>query len=284
MYNLLYKHMSILSFKNTLTITLIILILAVAAFSFAELLPSNSGYVASRTIPEYKKKASVSKGSKDASEREDNLNELQKQARIYRSQGMQLQQHGDLDAAMNLYQKAIELDPAYAVAYNDLGVIYEAKGFIDRAEESYLKAAKIDPAYLSAYTNLALLYQNKRELERAAFYWKKRAELGSPDDPWTEKARQRLEDIRFALSDNPMEDFKEQEAIGLLKDVANQKSLLKKDNRELAKFYFEKAKRSYRKGDEVAAFKQAVDANQLDPSNAEIEEFIEKLQRRLLSK
>jgi len=300
MYNNI-KYMSIPSFKNILTIILIIFILGSAGSSFAQYQPSDAkfdnGYyiespgapavvVPAPAVPEYKKKAAVSKKKKGALETEDNsnLSELAKQARVYRTQGIQLQQHGDLDGAMNLYQKAIELDPAYAVAYNDLGVIYEAKGFVDRAEESYLKAVKIDPSYLSAYTNLALLYQNKRELDKAAVYWKKRAELGSPDDPWTEKARQRLEDIRFALSDNPIEDLKEQEAIGLLKDVANQKTLLKKDNRELAKFHFKKAKQSYNKGDEVTAFKQAVDASQLDPSNAEIEEFIDKLQRRLLSK
>lgn len=300
MYNDI-KYMSIPSFKNILTIILIIFILSVAASSFAQYQASDnkfdSGYyiespgapatvVPAVAAPEYKKKAAVSKKKKGTLETWDNLNlsELQSQARAYRAQGAQLQQHGDLDGAMSLYQKAIELDPAYAVAYNDLGVILEAKGFTDRAEESYLKAAKIDPGYLSAYTNLALLYQNKRELDKAAVYWKKRAELGSPDDPWTEKARQRLEDIRFALSDNPIEDFKEQEAIGLLKDVANEKSLLKKDNKELAKFHFKRAKQSYSKGDEVAAFKEAVDASQLDPSNTEIEEFIDKLERRLLSR
>jgi len=91
------------------------------------------------------------------------------QARKYREEGLENQRLGNLPAAMTLYQKAIALDPTYAVAYNDLGVIYEAAGYPDRAKESYFKAIKIDPSYLGSYTNIALLYEEQRDLERAAF-------------------------------------------------------------------------------------------------------------------
>ena len=173
---------------------------------------------------------------------EPNLTELQKQARNYRAQGLELQRAGNIDEAMALYQKAIELDPSYPIAYNDLGILYEGKGFIDGAEECYLKAIKIDPDYLSTYANLALVYENKRDLKKAAFYWEKRLELGSPDDPWTQKARQRLEDIRLVLSERPFEDALEQEVVEFLKDVGSQKAIYEKDNKVLAKDYFQKAK------------------------------------------
>jgi tetratricopeptide (TPR) repeat protein len=215
---------------------------------------------------------------------EENLSEIQKQARLYRNEGFQFQQKGDLDSAMKLYQKATILDPGYAVAYNDLGVIYETRGFTDGAEEYYLKAVKINPNYLSAYTNLAWLYEGKRDLEKAIFYWEKRVKLGSSDDPWTEKARQRLKDLRLVLSKRPFRDAQVEEAMDLLADVAAEKALLRKDNKYLAKNYFEKAKISFKKGDEVTALKLAVDAQQLDPSNDEIKEFIEKIQARVLSK
>jgi len=220
---------------------------------------------------------------------EPNLTELQKQARNYRAQGVELQRTGNIDEAMALYQKAIELDPSYQIAYNDLGILYEGKGFIDRAEECYLKAVKIDPDYLSAYTNLALVYENKRDLKKAAFYWEKRLELGSSDDPWTQKARQRLEDIRLVLSNRPFEDNQEQEIVKFLKDVEAKKSILKKDNKEkdnkaLAKDYLGKAKVKLKDGDEVTALKIAIDAEQLDPSNSEIKEFTNKIQTRLLSR
>lgn len=213
-----------------------------------------------------------------------NLTELQKQARLYRSQGLELQQRGDFDRAMGLYQKAIELDPAYAIAYNDLGIAYEAKGFIERAQESYLKSVEIDPTYLSAYTNLALLYENRRDLDKARYHWQKRVTLGVADDPWTEKAKQRLKDIDLVLSSRPVEDLREQETVSLVQDMVEQKTIQKKYNQELAKVQFQKAILAYEKQDEVTALKEAIDAHLLDPSNKEIEKFIEKVQTRLLSR
>jgi tetratricopeptide (TPR) repeat protein len=223
------------------------------------------------------------KGSSRAATALDNLSSLQQQARVYRSQGLEAQAAGNLDSAMVLYQKSVDLDPLYVDAYNDLGIIYEAKGYNDRAEEAYLKAIKIDPVYLSSYTNLALLYENSRDLDKAAFYWQKRAELGLSNDPWTIKARQRLEDIRLATSDRPLQAIKEREVVGLANSVSIEKFIMKRDNKELARYYFKNAKSEYEKGYEVSALKKAIDASQLDPSNSEINEFIEKVQTRLLS-
>jgi tetratricopeptide (TPR) repeat protein len=216
--------------------------------------------------------------------KEETLSVLQQQGRFYRQEGLKLQNRGDLDAAMALYQKAIELDPAYAVTYNDLGIVYEAKGLLDEAEKCYLKSTRADPYYLSAYSNLALLYENKRDLEKAAYYWQKRTEMGLPGDPWTLKAKQRLKDIEMVLSSAPIGESKQEDIFGFLKDVSKKKTILKKDDKELAKNYFEKAQSSFRKGDEVTALKIAIDANQLDPSNREIEKFISKVQTRLLSR
>lgn len=210
--------------------------------------------------------------------------EIKEQARLYRGQGLELQQRGDFDGAMNLYQKSIQLDPAYAVAYNDLGIIYEAKGFSERAEESYLRAIEINTTFLSAYTNLALLYENRRELDKARYHWQKRAELGQPNDPWTEKAKQRLKDIDLVLSRRPLEEMREQEAVSLVKEMVVEKTIQRKYNQELAKVKFQKALLAYEKHDEVTALREAVDAHLLDPSNKEIEKFIEKVQTRLLSR
>jgi len=157
----------------------------------------------------------VSKG------KNDELTTLQQQARLYRIEGVKSQDSGDLDSALKMYQKAVELDPVYQVVYNDLGVIYEAQEAYDRAEESYLQAIKLDPSFLSAYTNLALLYENERELDKALYYWKKRAELGDPDDPWTIKAKQRFEDVHLVLSQNPMADVHEQDVNDLAREVSS---------------------------------------------------------------
>lgn len=228
--------------------------------------------------------ALISVSSIFAKEPQPLLSQLQKQARDYRNQGLEYQRAGNLDGAMSMYQKAIELDPAYAAPYNDLGVLMEAGGLPERAEECYLQAIKIDPNFLSAYSNLALVYENKRDLEKAATCWRKRIELGAADDPWTQKAQQRLEDINLILSSTSPQEKREEEILGVMSDVMLKKAELKKDDRALARDYLAKAKVSYEKGDEVLAFKQAVDAQQLDPQNTEIEKFIDKVQTRILSR
>ena len=225
-------------------------------------------------------------GSSSSAQKEDqdNLSGLQKEARLYRRQGTDFQRQGDLDSAMAAYQKAIIVDPAYAVAYNDLGVVYEAIGYPERAKEMYTKAIQVNPNYLSAYSNLALLCENERDLEQAIFYWDKRVMLGDPEDPWTEKARQRLNDIRAVLSSTTGAYATNEDLISTLKSTLKEKEYLRASNANLAKDYFTKAKRAFAKGDDVTAFKLSLDALQLEPDNAEIAAFLEKVQKRSLAK
>ncbi len=179
----------------------------------------NRGYIAYNDIPEAKKGTVVFEAASGPCEKDsfpqprkdvlpkprknsfpkpkkDYMADLYSKARVYRSKGLEFQSGGDIDSAMSSYRRAIALDPAYAVAYNDLGVIYEAKGLPDLAEENYLAAISIDPYCLSAYSNLALLYEQKNQLDNAAFYWTRRLELGCTGDPWVEKAKEHLQNLR----------------------------------------------------------------------------------------
>jgi len=215
---------------------------------------------------------------------ENEYSEFQITARAYREQAVEYQKAGNYQTALAYYQKAADLDPGYTVVYNDLGIIYEALDMPDRAEDSYKKAIKADPNYLSAYSNLALFYENKRDFPRAAGYWKKRVLLGIPDDPWTIKAQKRLDDILLVLGDKKIVENDEDSVLGLMHDVLVKKEILKSDSKSQSREYFETAKLYYKKGKEVEALKAAVDAKSLDPSNTEIDDFIDKIQRRLLSK
>ena len=214
----------------------------------------------------------------------DISDQLQEQARKYREAGLENQNMGNLPVAMSLYQKAIAIDPTCATAYNDLGVIYETSGFPERAEESYLQSLRVDPYYLSASTNLALFYENKRDLVKASLYWDKRAGLGLFDDPWTQKAINRLKDIRSVLSSQPITDQREEDVLSLMKDMSVHKDVVNKDDKALAQDHFQKAKSSYKKGDLATAVKEALDAQYLDQHNPEIEAFIEKTASRALSR
>ncbi len=270
-------------------IPIILLVAGVFSYGFCQdaAVAGNRGVIEGRDLPEAQKFSEKSREDSKVAPlsnlEERKLTDKQKIARDYRTEGVSWQNMGNLNSALSFYQKAAELDPAYAVVYNDLGVIYEAMGDSQRAEESYLKAVKIDPGFLSPYTNLALICEGRRDLKGAEVYWKKRAELGSSDDPWTEKARQRYNDIVMVEEGKPA-DLREQEVIGLTQEVASTKELSKSDNKELAKMHFAKAKEYYRKNDEVTALREALDAQVLDPSNREIQEFVAKVQRRLLSR
>lgn len=212
------------------------------------------------------------------------LTVLQKEARAYREEGVQFQKEGSLDQAMSLFQKALEMDPGYAIAYNDVGIIYESMGTPDRAEESYLKAIRVDPYFLSSYSNLALLYENKRQLDKAAFFWQKRVELGRSDDPWTQKARRRLNDIKLVQGIDAASGYRQEQVVDLLKDVSTAKSSVDNDSLELSRIYFKRAKQGFSKGDNLNAYRDALNAMQLDPKNDEISGFVEELHQKLLSR
>lgn len=208
----------------------------------------------------------------------------QEQAGKYRQLGLLAQQSGDLVRAMSFYQKAIEIYPGFAEVYNDAGVVYEAMGSPVQAEESYLKAATIDPLLAGAYTNLALLYEGRRDLSKAEFYWSKRVEVGDQDDPWTQKAAGRLSDIKMSLSARPFADQQEQEVLTLLKDVGQDRAVLNQSDENLAQAHFKKAKAAFNKDDMATAIREALDAQYLDPQNQEIEAFIDKAERRALTR
>ena len=206
---------------------------------------------------------------------------LKEQARLYRSQGLALQKIGNIDEALSLYQKAVQLDPRFIVAYNDIGIVYEAKGMPKEAEKAYLRAIELEPGYLSSYSNLALLYESQRDFEKAARYWQKRIDLGSASDPWTEKAKERLDNLFLILGNRP-QDIRERQVAGFMRDVAGQKQFRKVDRDTSAQEYLTNAQLLYKKGKHLEALKEALRAQQLDPNNADIEAFVERVQRRLL--
>lgn len=212
------------------------------------------------------------------------LASMQDLARKYRQEGLDLQKRGDLQGAMGAFQKAIYADPFYAVPYNDLGVIYEAQGEREVAKQYYLRAIQIDSGYLSAYSNLALAYEAERDLKNAATYWQKRVELGVPDDPWTQRAQKQYENIQMVLGEKKLPQLNEQEIIRLAGDMADQKEILREDDNAQAKVYLNKAKVYYQRGEIAAALKEAINARQIVSDTREADDFIDKAQKRLLTR
>ena len=59
-----------------------------------------------------------------------------------------------LDSAVYFFDKAVTLDPTYYQAYNNLGLAYEKKGDLEKARINYTKAIEINPEYKLAKENL----------------------------------------------------------------------------------------------------------------------------------
>ena len=43
------------------------------------------------------------------------------------------------------WERAVELDPGYAAAFNNLAIAYEQAGQFEKAKQAYQKAAELDP-------------------------------------------------------------------------------------------------------------------------------------------
>lgn len=90
-----------------------------------------------------------------------------------------------LRIAIDLFKKAIEIDPRYADAYAGLGETYatlyqnydRSHGLLDQAIESSLKAIMYDPSLSEAHAALSLSYFHKGNLDQALEEGQKAVEL-----------------------------------------------------------------------------------------------------------
>ena len=56
-----------------------------------------------------------------------------------------------------MYQKAIELNPSFANAYNNLGIALKEQGKLEEAIQVYQKAVDIQPQFANAQNNIGLI-------------------------------------------------------------------------------------------------------------------------------
>ena len=71
----------------------------------------------------------------------DQRGDAQKQVEF----GIQVAQRGLWREAIYRWERATQLDPTYAAAYNNLAVAYEHEGQLDKARVAYEKAIELEP-------------------------------------------------------------------------------------------------------------------------------------------
>ena len=82
--------------------------------------------------------------------------------------GIKVAQLNLWNEALYRWQKATELDPTYAAAWNNLAIAYEHEGKFDEAKKAYEKALQLEPKNLMIRQNYDLFKEiNDRTKRRA---------------------------------------------------------------------------------------------------------------------
>ena len=83
------------------------------------------------------------------------------------NQGLALLEDGQYDQAIVYFNKAIEINPRYAEAYNSRGYVFRKRGQYEKAISDCNKAIEINPRYAEAYNNRGLAYYYIRAYDKA---------------------------------------------------------------------------------------------------------------------
>ncbi|MGD0258345.1 MAG: tetratricopeptide repeat protein [Verrucomicrobiota bacterium] len=93
------------------------------------------------------------------------------------------------DEAIDAFSRAANLDPLDAQIQNFLGLALSEKGLRGPAETALRKAIQLDPGYANAHNNLAVVYitQQPPLVELARWHYQKARAAGHPRNPELEK-------------------------------------------------------------------------------------------------
>ncbi len=102
---------------------------------------------------------------------------LAPRAWLYLTRAMYYQSPKKYDLALDDHNKAIELNPNYAMAYSVRALHYSSQQKYDLALDDYNKAIEINPNYAEAYVNRGVLYFEQKKYELALSDYNKAIEI-----------------------------------------------------------------------------------------------------------
>ncbi|MEN8169002.1 MAG: tetratricopeptide repeat protein [Pseudomonadota bacterium] len=104
-------------------------------------------------------------------------------AAAYANMGNIHLQLDDTEKAEQAWLKALELRPAWAAVYNQLGIFYRDQVRFEQALAMYQKAIESDESYANSHRNIAILYEiYLGEGEKALEYYRRYRELVGGDE------------------------------------------------------------------------------------------------------
>jgi tetratricopeptide (TPR) repeat protein len=116
------------------------------------------------------------------------------EAQVALDQGFDHAIDGDFDKALVEFERAIELDPELAAAYDARGTIWLEREELDGAMQDYNRAIELDPEMGLYYADRGLVYTRMGETDKAIGDYEKAIEL-SEEDPIAALAHLNLGEI-----------------------------------------------------------------------------------------
>ena len=92
----------------------------------------------------------------------DDLSDAKRQVEF----GIEVAERGLWREATYRWNRAVEIDPTYAAAWNNLAIAYEHAGKFDDARKAYEQAGKLDPGNLTIQQNFDLFKELNERTSR----------------------------------------------------------------------------------------------------------------------
>ncbi|MBW1988943.1 MAG: tetratricopeptide repeat protein [Deltaproteobacteria bacterium] len=142
---------------------------------YAQALASDPGFEkaqqALKRLMDQRLADAVARMEKEVQKDPDNPVYLNRLGNLYKNQG-------ELDKAMEMYQKALSLAPESAAVLNNVGHVHMTRGEYGRAEEAFARAMAAQPGLIPAYYNMACLHSLRGDQALAAEWLEKAAARG----------------------------------------------------------------------------------------------------------
>lgn len=102
-------------------------------------------------------------------------------AQLAYDDGMDYINEGDIENAISKFTKAVEIDPNFAFAWDNLGISYRKNTEYDKAIASYQKSLEIYPEGRLPLLNIAITYNLNKQYNEAVTYYNKFIEIYDED-------------------------------------------------------------------------------------------------------
>jgi Flp pilus assembly protein TadD len=94
--------------------------------------------------------------------------DVRREARSQVEFGISVAQRGLWKEALYRWERATQIDPTYAAAYNNLAIGYEQAGAFDKARAAYEKAVELEPNNLMIRQNYDLFKEINDRTSRSS--------------------------------------------------------------------------------------------------------------------